>query len=282
LYLSLHCTRQLWQDNLLYVEIEVSQPRSISPSMKTICVIPARYGSQRLPGKPLLKLRGRPMIEWVVRAAKKINLFDEILVATDHREIAAAVAPLSVEAVMTDPELPSGTDRIHAAMAGRPGDIIVNLQGDEPGMPMEAVALAHTALLSSGADVATACVPITHREHFESPNMVKVVRGSRDMALYFSRSPIPSLARREPAEMQAPDYVFGYKHLGLYLYRRDALERFCKLQPSPLERTEKLEQLRLLENGMTIVCITSPRDSVGVDVLEDVERAEGILDSLLD
>lgn len=248
--------------------------------MKTVCVIPARYGSQRLPGKPLLPLRGRPMIEWVVRAARRIPLFSEIIVATDHEEIARAVEAAGAEAVMTDPELPSGTDRIRAAMEGRDGDIVVNLQGDEPGMPLEAVEIAHRALLSAGADAATACVPILRREDFESPNVVKVVRDYHDRALYFSRSPIPALARRSAEEMAAPGYVFGFKHLGLYLYRRETLDRFCALPPSGLEQIEKLEQLRLLENGMTLVCVTSPRDSIGVDVKDDVEKAEHFLASL--
>lgn len=250
-------------------------------SMKTVCVIPARYGSQRLPGKPLLPLRGRPMIEWVVRAARRVPLFAEVIVATDHMEIVRAVEAAGAVAVMTDPDLPSGTDRIQAALAGREADIVVNLQGDEPGMPLEAVEIAHRALLETGADAATACVPIHRREDFESPNVVKVVRDYAGKALYFSRSPIPSLARRSAAEMEQPGYLFGYKHLGLYLYRRETLARFCALPPSGLELTEKLEQLRLLENGMSLVCVTSPRDSIGVDVQDDVEKAEKFLATLL-
>lgn len=248
--------------------------------MKTVCVIPARFGSQRLPGKPMMPLRGRPMIQWVIEAARKFTVVDEILVATDHERIVAAAREVGAEAVLTDPELPSGTDRIHAAMHGREGDVIINLQGDEPGMPGETVARAHAALLAGGADVATACVPIYHREDFESPNVVKVVRGEGDRALYFSRAPIPSLARRSAEELDAPGALFGHKHLGLYLYRRDALTRFCALPPSKLEQTEKLEQLRMLENGMTIVCVTSASDSVGVDVAEDVKRAEDFLGRL--
>jgi 3-deoxy-manno-octulosonate cytidylyltransferase (CMP-KDO synthetase) len=246
--------------------------------MRTVCVIPARYGSQRLPGKPLTLLRGRPMIQWVVEAARRFRVVDEVLVATDHEEIRRVVEAIGAAAVLTDPELPSGTDRINAALAGRDGDIIVNLQGDEPGMPAATVALAHAALLRLGADVSTACVPITTREEFESPNAVKVVRDHEEIALYFSRSPIPSLARREAADMAQPGYIFGYKHLGLYIYRREALTRFCNLSPSSLEKVEKLEQLRLLENGMSIVCVTSPADSVGVDVPEDVQRAERFLE----
>ncbi|MCC6547867.1 3-deoxy-manno-octulosonate cytidylyltransferase [Candidatus Sumerlaeota bacterium] len=245
--------------------------------MKTVCVIPARFGSQRLPGKPMMLLRGRPMIQWVIEAARQFSVANEILVATDHEKIARAARDVGAEAVLTDPELPSGTDRIHAAMKGRHGDIIINLQGDEPGMPGETVARAHAALLATNADVATACVPLHRREDFESPNVVKVVRGDGDRALYFSRSPIPSLARRSEGELNTPGTLLGHKHLGLYIYRRAALEGFCALPPSPLELTEKLEQLRMLENGMTIVCVTSTADSVGVDVAEDVGRAEEFL-----
>jgi len=245
--------------------------------MKTTCVIPARYASQRLPGKMLRTLKGRPLIEWVVKNAQRIAVFDEVIVATDHEEIAAVVRALGVEAVMTDPDLPSGTDRIYAAVKDRAADVIVNLQGDEPAMPAAAVERAHASLLGTGADVATACVPILDRALFESPNAVKVVRDATDRALYFSRSPIPSLPRRDEADMRQTGYIYGYKHLGLYVYRRSALLRFCQLSPSSLEKMEKLEQLRMLEHGMHIQCVTSPADSVGVDVLEDVERAEAAL-----
>ena len=248
--------------------------------MQTVCVIPARFGSERLPAKPLREIRGRPLVEWVVRAARRVDLFDEVLVATDHEKIARAAEKAGVEAVLTDPALPSGTDRIHAALEKRPADIVVNWQGDEPGMPPEAVLAAHGALLQTGADVATACVPIRDRDDFENPAVVKVVRDTRGVALYFSRSSIPSLARRDPAEVGRPGYVFGHKHLGLYIYRRDALTLFCGLPESSLERTEKLEQLRLLENGLRLVCVETERDSVGVDTEEDVARVEGLLAAL--
>ncbi len=241
--------------------------------MRTVCVIPARYASQRLPGKALIPIEGRPLVAWVIDRAKTMPLIDDVLVATDDERIAAVAREAGVEAVMTDPELPSGTDRIHAAMKGREGEVIINLQGDEPGMPSEAVESAHEALLRTGADVATACVPIQRLRDFESPNVVKVVRGSDDIALYFSRSPIPSLSRRDEALIHRENYVWGYKHFGLYIYTREALERFCDLPPSPLENTEKLEQLRMLENGMKIVCVTSPIDSIGVDVEDDLRRA---------
>lgn len=218
------------------------------------------------------------MIEWTVLAARRMAVVDEILVATDHEAIAEAVRAAGAEPVMTDPELPSGTDRVNAAIIGRPADIIINLQGDEPGMPAETVAAAHRALLADeGAAAATACVAIHARAEFENPNVVKAVRGANGRALYFSRSPIPSLARRE-----AQDGVFGYKHLGLYIYRREALERFCQLPQSSLETMERLEQLRMLENGMPLVCVLSDEDSIGVDTAEDVSAAEKFLSSLIE
>lgn len=247
--------------------------------MKTVCVIPARHASVRLPGKPLLPILGIPMVRWVIRAARRFEFVEQILVATDHEGIAAAAREENVEAVMTDPALPSGTDRIRAAMEGRPGDVIINLQGDEPGMPAEAVRLAWNALVQSSEDAATACVPITCRDIFESPHAVKVVRDKRQRALYFSRSPIPSLARRDETEMGQAGYIYGYKHLGLYIYRRAALESFCELPGSELEGLEKLEQLRLLENGLSLLCVDSPRDSVGVDTEEDIQRAEAYIQS---
>lgn len=244
---------------------------------RIVCVLPARHGSQRLPGKPLALINGRPMIEWAARNALGMNLFDEVLVATDHESIVEAANAAGVEAVMTDPACPSGTDRINQAIAGREASIVVNIQGDEPAMPRDPVARALEALDRTGADVATACVPIRDRNRFEDPNIVKVVRALNDIALYFSRSPIPSLARRDEAAVAASGDIFGYKHLGLYIYRRDALIRFCQLSPTCLEMTEKLEQLRMLENGFKIVCPVSETDSIGVDVAEDLHRAATLL-----
>lgn len=217
------------------------------------------------------------MIEWAARNARRMGLFDEVIVATDHEEIRAVCQSAGFEAVMTDPECPSGTDRIHQALIGREADIVVNIQGDEPAMPADPIARALRSLQDTGADVATACVPIAERERFEDFNVVKVVRDLNDRALYFSRSPIPSLPRRDAAETSAPGYIWGYKHLGLYIYRRDALARFCLLSPTSLERQEKLEQLRMMEHGFHIQCVTASADSVGVDVAEDLARAEAIL-----
>ncbi len=253
----------------------------MTPAPHVVCVIPARYASQRLPGKPLVSLLGRPMIEWVWRAAGAVPEIHEVLVATDDERIRDAVEAFGGTVAMTPPECPSGTDRIAAALKGRKADIVVNVQGDEPGMQAESIRRALKPLLENPRfDVGTACVPIVTREQFEAPHVVKVVRGAGDVALYFSRSPVPSLARADPGEYRDGETVYGYKHLGLYVYRRESLEAFVRLEPSPLEVREKLEQLRFLEVGATIVCPETSMDSIGVDVEEDVPRAEAMLRAL--
>lgn len=242
------------------------------------CVIPARHASTRFPGKPLAPILGKPMIQWVCEAARRVEQVDEVLVATDDERIRAAVESFGVTAVMTRPECPSGTDRIQEALRGRAADIVVNIQGDEPGMQPGVIHRALTALLEMPrADVATACVPIRSREEFERPHVVKVVRSAADVALYFSRSPIPSMARANDEEIAALDGIYGYKHLGLYVYRRESLEAFVRLEQGCLEKLEKLEQLRFLEIGATIVCPTVDYDTVGVDTPEDIPRAEEAL-----
>lgn len=243
-----------------------------------VCAIPARHASTRLPGKPLVKLLGKPMIEWVWRAVAEVEEIDETFVATDDERIRDAVLAFGGSAAMTPAECATGTDRIAAALKGRRADIVVNVQGDEPGMRPETLRRTLKALLDNPrADVATACVPIRTREEFEQPHVVKVVRGAGDMALYFSRAPIPSLARVRPDTLVDGDTVYGYKHLGLYIYRREALEAFVRLEQTTLEKREMLEQLRFLEVGASIVCPEVSFDSVGVDVEGDVARAEEML-----
>lgn len=241
-----------------------------------VCVIPSRYGAQRLPGKPLIELCGKPMIEWVYKAAQGVDRIDELFVATDDERIADTVKGFGGEVIMTSPDCVSGTDRIAEAMKGRKGDVIVNVQGDEPGMTSSTIMTALQALLDAPkADVSTACLPIYDADTFNNPNAVKVVRAANDVALYFSRSPIPSMARVETPEPEGG--LYGYKHLGLYVYRREALEAFVKLDPTALELRERLEQLRFQEIGAQIVCPITEFDSIGVDTKEDVPNAEKLL-----
>lgn len=249
-------------------------------------VIPARYASTRLPGKPLLELGGRPMIQWVIEAALRSGA-QEILVATDDARIAAAAEdprdPGRTLAVMTRDDHPSGTDRIAEVAALRgwdPRTIVVNVQGDEPLLPPALVDQV-AALLErdTRADIATLCTPIEHLDEFLDPNVVKVVTADDGAALYFSRAPIPW--HREGAVPQAAGgaalptrFAGAQRHLGIYAYRVAALRRLTGLPPSELEKAEQLEQLRALQGGMRLVvgqaCTPPP---AGIDTRADLERA---------
>jgi 3-deoxy-manno-octulosonate cytidylyltransferase (CMP-KDO synthetase) len=255
--------------------------------MKTIAVIPARFASTRFPGKPLAQIAGRPMIAHVIDRALEARSVDEALVATDDERILEAAKACGVRAFMTSPEHPSGTDRIAEVVRLIPdAEYIVNLQGDEPLMPPSVVDLAVEALKADpDCAVSTAMIRIAREADHLSPHVVKVVCDCRGRALYFSRSPLPSLVRAgkpDLAELEADGRpFFGFKHFGLYVYRRAPLLEFVRLQPSPLERIEKLEQLRFLENGMPIRVVEATVDSVGVDTPEDLERVRPILEERL-
>lgn len=229
----------------------------------------------RLPGKPLVMMHGKPMIEWVVEAAGRCRMLDEVLVACDDERIAAVVREMGVTAIVTDPELPSGTDRIAVALAGREADIVVNIQGDEPLMDASIVDRATRLLIDTpAAAVSTACTPIWREVDYHNPNMVKVTRDINGMALYFSRCPIPNRQRGGAPE---PGEPWAMKHLGLYVYRREVLEEIVQMPRSPYETMESLEQLRLLEAGYRMVVLTVAHDSLAVDTPEDVPAVEAAL-----
>ncbi len=246
--------------------------------MKVTCIIPARYASTRLPGKPLADLCGKPLIQWVYERAVAAEKVQSTLVATDDMRIYDAVVSFGGKAVLTRGEYTSGTERIADAVREIECDAVVNLQGDEPMMNPATIDLAIGALESDdNCDVSTAMVKITDETEYLSPNVVKVVCVADGRALYFSRSPIPSRARaNDQPELTA---FFGFKHLGLYVYRKEALLAFPKLKPSPLERIEQLEQLRFLEKGYTIKVVETPYDSIGVDTPEDLEALRAKLGS---
>jgi len=240
-------------------------------------VIPARYGSTRLPGKPLRLIAGRPMIEHVYERARAAGAA-QVLIATDDERIVTAAAGFGATAIMTDPAHPSGTDRL-AEVASRCGfaddDIVVNVQGDEPLLPTANVRQV-AALLEATPDaaIATLSTPLEQPEDFGDPNVVKVAVGTRGLALYFSRAPIPW---PRDARLQGGDGVpaGALRHIGLYAYRVAALRRLAALAPTPLEETERLEQLRALEHGLSIVVgqaavVPGP----GVDTAEDLARVE--------
>jgi len=245
-------------------------------------VIPARYASTRLPGKPLLDIGGRPMIQRVVERACASGA-EEVLVATDDARIAAAVHdprdPARQIVVMTDPDLPSGTDRVAAVAAVRgwaDDTVVVNVQGDEPFLPGLLVDQAAGLLAGDpSAGIATLAAPIGSLEEFLDPNVVKVVAGQGGAALYFSRAPIPWSRDGAPAGLASQrEYAGALRHVGLYAYRVGTLRRITQLGPSALEQRERLEQLRALENGVRILvglCLEDP--APGVDTAADLERA---------
>ncbi len=232
-------------------------------------VIPARLASTRLPCKVLRQVAGRPLLAWVVEAAQACPLLDRVLIAVDSDEVAHLCEQQGWPYEMTSPTLPSGTDRLHAVAGRHLAAIYVNIQADEP-----LLTPAHlTALLQPFQDpavqITTLRVPCPPSD-IVNPNVVKVVAANTGRALYFSRAPIPFDRDR------TGDSAY-WKHLGLYAYRTAALARFAALPPSPLEQIERLEQLRLLENGLAVHIADAPSDTIGVDTEDDLRHVEEIL-----
>ena len=245
-------------------------------------VIPARHASTRLPGKPLLDIAGVPMIQRVVERACA-SAATEVLVATDDERIAAVVRdprnPRARIAVLTDPALASGTDRVAAVAAARGWSdsvIVINVQGDEPFLPSQLIDQAAATLAADqGASIATLATPIATLAEFIDPNVVKVVTDLQGRALYFSRAAIPFTRDITAADARSPtDFGAAMRHIGLYAYRAGALRRLVRLAPSQLETREKLEQLRALQNGMAIaVAQAAVVPEPGVDTEADLQRA---------
>lgn len=242
--------------------------------MKVVCIIPARYASTRFPGKPLAELAGKPMVQWVYERAKGAKTIQDVIVATDDKRIFDVVQAFGGKAVMTTGDYQSGTDRIADVARDMDCDAVVNLQGDEPWMNPETLDLSVRALAEKPyCDVSTAMIKITDEKTYLSPNAVKAVCASDGIALYFSRSPIPSRSRAQP-EFAG---FWGFKHLGLYVYRKEALLAFPRLKPTFLERLECLEQIRFLENGYKIKVVETPHDSTGIDTPEDLQSLKDMI-----
>ena len=240
---------------------------------QVVIVIPARYGSTRLPAKPLVPLAGKPMIERVYERAKLAKSAGRVIVATDDDRILKAVEEFGGEARMTRTDHRTGTERIAEVAAHVDGQVFVNVQGDEPLLDPAAVDAAVTALLGEpAAAIATVAVPIRTPADIMDPNIVKTVLDFEDNALYFSRAPIPWV--RDSAHKTHARHL---KHLGLYVFQRDALLEYPTLPQGELERLEQLEQLRWMENGWKIRVAEVEHDAVSVDVPEDVERVEKLL-----
>jgi 3-deoxy-manno-octulosonate cytidylyltransferase (CMP-KDO synthetase) len=232
-------------------------------------VIPARLSSTRLSRKVLRVIAGRPMVEWVWRAASASGLMDPVVVATDSDEVAGVCRERNIPVAMTSATCPSGSDRVREVARQIDADIYVNIQGDEPTLTSAffppLLALFERPEVEA-ATLAVRCPP----EEFDNPNAVKVVTALDGRALYFSRATIPF-------DRDGTGFTGYRKHLGIYAYRKAALERFAALPPSPLELVERLEQLRLLENSIALYVAEAPADTIGVDTEEDLLRAEAVL-----
>lgn len=239
--------------------------------MRFVGVIPTRYQSSRLPGKALIELAGRPLIEWVYRQAQLSTRLDALVVATDDERIRSAVEQFGGNALLTRDDHASGTDRVAEVASRIPGDVFINIQGDEPLIAPETIdSVCQPFLVEPELEVSTACVLIDDAEQISNPHVCKVVFDHQGRALYFSRSVIPH-PRREGGR--------HFKHVGIYGYRRAFLLRLNQLVPSCLEKAEALEQLRFLENGIPIRVVRVEQDSIGVDTPEDVEVVRRLLEN---
>ena len=238
--------------------------------MKAIAVIPARYASTRLPGKPLLDICGKPLIQHVWETVSRARGLDEVVVATDDARIAHAVQAFGGKVCMTSPDCRSGSDRVREVAASLAADVYVNVQGDEPLLEASAIErLRDVFTEDASVQVATLCSRISE-EQARSPHQVKVIRDHAGNALYFSRAPLPFV--RESGE--STEFL---GHVGIYAYRADALRGFASLPFSPLEQAEKLEQLRFLQAGIPVCVLEVPPMGVGVDTPEDLERVRAVV-----
>lgn len=240
--------------------------------MKAVIVIPARYASSRFPGKPLVPILGKPMIQWVWEAARRSKRASEVLVATDDKRIADVVANFGGTSVMTKPTHRSGTDRMAEVARTHPAALYVNVQGDEPLLTPQAV----DALIDGigSASMATLAHPIECEADWRSAEVCKVVIDVNGLALYFSRSPLPFQRQYDPA-------VRAWRHVGIYAFKADALRKFVGWKPSPLEKAESLEQLRALEHGLKIKVLPTKFRCAGVDTSADLTKVESLLAAAL-
>lgn len=240
--------------------------------MKIIGIIPARYASVRLPGKPLVKIDGMTMIERVYRQAQKSKLIDSVIVATDDKRIYKCVNGFGGEVKMTSVKHQSGTDRIHETVKNVKADIIVNIQGDEPYIDPGNIDKAIEPLISDKKiNVSTLAIRIKEMKELFDINKVKVVLDKNNFALYFSRNFIPFDMVTFPLTEIAFRKNIYYKHIGLYVYRKNYLMKFAKMKKSYLESMEKLEQLRILENGEKIKVVLTKKDSISIDTEKDLK-----------
>jgi 3-deoxy-manno-octulosonate cytidylyltransferase (CMP-KDO synthetase) len=241
--------------------------------MRAVAVIPARYASTRFPGKPLALIAGKPMIQWVFERAVKSALFSDVIVATDDKRIKMTVEGFGGNAVMTRSSLPSGTDRVAAAIKGIRADWVMNIQGDEPLVaPLLLKRLLKRAAKITLPSIITAAEKIFDYDTLRDSNAVKVVTNSTGRALYFSRSPIPFTGRADKGIA-----IQSLKHIGIYLFHAEALKIFVKAKPSALELTEKLEQLRAFDLSIPIEVVQTDYHPINVDLPSDIKKVEEAL-----
>ncbi|WP_145067751.1 3-deoxy-manno-octulosonate cytidylyltransferase [Engelhardtia mirabilis] len=247
------------------MDSRTTTPGPAGASPRALAIVPARLGSTRLPRKVLLRETGRYLFEHTVANARRCGALERVILATDSEEVLRAAAEVDVEAVMTDPAHPSGTDRVRealAALAGPEPEVVVNVQADEPDLDPGDLTRLVAAFRDPQVRLATLSIAIDAAEDFTRPEVVKVVTDAAGRALYFSRAPIP-------ARGHGGDSPRAHRHLGVYAYRPEALHAFCDAQPGVLEQTEKLEQLRWLEAGGTIHVLPATRAPRGIDTPED-------------
>lgn len=240
--------------------------------MRFIAIIPARYASTRFPGKPLVEINGKPMVQHVYEKAVNSNLFQKVIVATDNEEIQKVVVDFGGEVAMTNPNHQSGTDRCGEVIEqlNKSFDVVVNIQGDEPFIHQSQLEQLVALFKETPAQIGTLKKELSNSEDVFNPNVVKVVSALDKRALYFSRNPIPFVRDVEQANWLSNQKF--YKHLGLYGYRSEVLKELVKLEPSRLEKSESLEQLRWLENGYQIFISETQHESIGIDTPEDLEK----------
>ena len=249
----------------------------MSSSARVVAIIPARFGSQRLPAKPLADICGKPMVQHVYERATRATRVNVVLVATDDERIASVVRGFGGHAVMTPESIQTGTDRIAYVARSLPdADIVVNVQGDEPLIEPAMIDEAIEPLVQDPSiNVGTLVRKIESNDELTNPGIVKVALDRDGNGLYFSRSPIPF--GRDLAQNEWLKHHTYYKHIGLYVFRRGFLSKFTTMAQTPLEQTEKLEQLRILENGYKIRCAVTAFDSVPIDTQEDLEKVRAIV-----
>jgi len=255
--------------------------------LSAVGVIPARYGSSRLPGKPLADLQGKPLLYHVYHRASRARTLERVLIATDDERIFTSARGFGADVVMTRSDHRSGTDRIAEAVEKIPADVVVNIQGDEPLLEFAAIDEAVRLLSDCDAEMSTLKTPVEELEDLWNPNVVKVVTDHRGYAVYFSRAPLPyprtkefpGLALRDLLRKKPELLRYYFRHVGLYAYRREFLMQFTRWDPSPLELLEDLEQLRAIEHGVRIAVGESNAGVMGIDTPEDLERIRRLVGS---